>query len=699
MKTSRILARVAALFISIPFAQAQTAHRPPAVPLVANDPFFSIWSMADKLTDQPTKHWTEAPQPMIGLLRIDGRVFRWMGTQLSRSGGAAEAPAMEQTSLEITPLHTRYRFTAAGVDLRVTFFTPSFPGDLDVLSRPITYLEWSAAATDGQTHQVDLLLDVSPMVAVNDRAEQVTWGRLQTGNLNVLQVGTRDQDYLHQTGDRVRIDWGYFDLGVPSGGGAKLELSPVAIQQFAEAGQISADDTLDMPSSAGSSATPHLAAQIPFGSVGTEPVERHVLLAYTDRYGAEYLGRRLRDYWQRNGMTESALLTTAESEYKSLDQRGVQFDQTLQTDMTKVGGPDYAYLGSLLFRQTLAAHKLVADIDGTPMLFSKENGSGGFIDTVDVTYPSSPFFLLFNPTLLQAQLEPVMRYASLPRWKFPFAPHDLGSFPLANGQLYGGGEATEENQMPVEESGNLLLMIAGLGRVQGNWEFARRYMPELTKWASYLAAKGLDPENQLSTDDFAGHLAHNTNLSIKAIEALGAFVEIARGVGDNQLAERYEKLVHPLPAKWETMAREGDHYKLAFDQPGTWSQKYNLVWDDLLELHLFPPTVAETEWSFYSRNMQPYGLPLDSRKLYTKLDWELWTAALTKDPQQSDDLLHRIVLWLDTTPSRVPATDWYDTQTGRQMGFQARSVVGGIFIKALLDPKVSSRWKAAATGH
>jgi hypothetical protein len=606
---------------------------------------------------------------------------------------------MEQTRLEITPLHTRYRFTAAGIELRVTFFTPSFPGDLDVLSRPVTYLEWSAAATDGRTHQVDLLLDVSPMVAVNDRAEQVTWGRLQTGNLNVLRVGTRDQDYLHQTGDRVRIDWGYFDLGVPSGSGAKLELSADAMTQFAATGQLSSEDTLDMPAPAGSSVTPHLAAQIPFGSVGTEPVERHVLLAYTDRYGAEYLGRRLRDYWQRNGMTESALLTAAESEYKSLDQRGVQFDQTLQADMTKVGGLDYAYLGSLLFRQTLAAHKLVADVDGTPMLFSKENGSGGFIDTVDVTYPSSPFFLLFNPTLLQAQFEPVMRYASLPRWKFPFAPHDLGSFPLANGQLYGGGEATEENQMPVEESGNLLLMIAGLGRAQGNWEFARRYMPELTKWADYLAAKGLDPENQLSTDDFAGHLAHNTNLSIKAIEALGAFVEIARGVGDTQLAERYEKLVHPLPAKWETMAREGDHYKLAFDQPGTWSQKYNLVWDDLLALHLFPPTVAETEWNFYLKNMQPDWLPLDSRKLYTKLDWEIWTAALAKDPKQSDDLLHRIVSWLDTTPSRVPATDWYDTQTCRQMAFQARSVVGGIFIKALLDPEVSSRWKAAATRH
>jgi hypothetical protein len=112
-------------------------------------------------------------------------------------------------------------------------------------------------------------------------------------------------------------------------------------------------------------------------------------------------------------------------------------------------------------------------------------------------------------------------------------------------------------------------MIAALGKEQGNWDFSHRYLPQLTKFAEYLEAKGLDPENQLSTDDFAGHLAHNANLSIKAVEALGAFVEIARGVGDNALAARYEKAVRPLPARWEKLAREGDHYKLAFDQAGS----------------------------------------------------------------------------------------------------------------------------------
>jgi hypothetical protein len=435
----------------------------------------------------------------------------------------------------------------------------------------------------------------------------------------------------------------------------------------------------------------HLAARLPLGSVGSSPVERHLELAYTDGYSIEYLGRKLHGYWQRNGMTEGALLSTADKEYPQLEQRGVRFDELTMAQMEKAGGADYKYLTSLLFRQTIAAHKLVADIDGTPMFFSKENDSNGCIDTVDVTYPSSPFFLLFNPKLLEAQLEPLMRYAALPRWRFPFAPHDLGTYPLANGQVYGGGEVNEENQMPVEESGNLIIMIAALGRSEGNWDFAKRFMPQLTQWADYLEKKGMDPENQLSTDDFAGHLAHNTNLSIKAIEALGAFVQIARGVGDSKLADRYEGIVRKLPAQWEKMALDGDHYKLAFDQPGTWSQKYNLVWDDLLDLHLFPKKVMETEWAFYGKQMQRYGLPLDNRKAFTKLDWEIWTATLAPKPEQFSDLLHRIIIWSDETSSRVPTTDWYDTITGKQMHFQARSVVGGVFIKALHDKTIAKK--------
>jgi hypothetical protein len=311
---------------------------------------------------------------------------------------------------------------------------------------------------------------------------------------------------------------------------------------------------------------------------------------------------------------------------------------------------------------------------------------------VDVFYPSAPLFVLLSPELLKAQLRPILDYASLPRWRWPFAPHDLGQYPLANGQVYGGGEKTEERQMPVEESGNMLILAAALAKSEGNAQFAGKYWPVLSKWAAYLKEKGLDPENQLCTDDFAGHLAHNTNLSLKAIIALGAYAQMAEALGKNQEAASYRKAASEMAAKWGPMANDGDHYRLAFDRPGTWSQKYNLVWDRLLGMNLFPPDIARTEIAYYKTRQNKYGLPLDNRETYTKLDWIIWTATLAENQQDFEQLTDSVYRFLNESPSRVPMTDWYWTTEGKQRGFQARSVVGGVFIKALADPVLWQKW-------
>jgi hypothetical protein len=419
-------------------------------------------------------------------------------------------------------------------------------------------------------------------------------------------------------------------------------------------------------------------------------------LSYTQGYAIEYMHRRLREFWQRNGQTPEQMLEAAETQYAGLVERGKHFDANLRTALEHAGGKEYSDLAILAYRQTLAAHALVADLDGAPLMFPKENFSNGCISTVDVLYPSAPFFLFMNPALLEAQLKPVLEYAMLPRWKFPFAPHDLGRYPLANGQVYGGGERTEEDQMPVEESGNLLILVAALGRAQGNWHVAQQYWPLFTKWADYLAQKGLDPENQLSTDDFAGHLAHNANLSIKAIEGLGAYALMAQGLGKSNEAARYQALTRKMAREWEVLAKDGDHYNLAFDAPGTWSQKYNLVWDQLLGLSLFDPDVKRSELSFYAKHINEYGLPLDNRKDYTKLDWEIWTATLSETKIQFQLFMAPIAKWMNEGPSRVPLTDWYDTKSGKQMGFQARSVVGGVFIKALADAEVVKEWRGVS---
>jgi hypothetical protein len=671
-------------FLSLAALTASAPQRPPAVPLITHDPYFSVWSFADHLTDKDTVHWTGHRQPIAGIARIDGKPYRFMGAEPN------DVPAMEQLSLKVTPTHTIYEFQAAGVHLTVSFFTPALPHDLDLLSRPVTYLAFRANGEAG--HDVSVLIDVDPVIAVDTPDQPVTWGRSRAGSLTVLNVGSRDQQVLGRPGDDLRIDWGYFHLAVPDGEHAQSVNSRDALQSFVETGNAGASDDMDMPLMPRSGAA-HLSIELPLGKLEATSATRHLLLAYTEGESIEYLGRRLHPYWQRSGMPVEEMLAKAESEYPSLEQRATRFDQDLTADLERAGGPAYAQLAILAYRQTLAAHGLAADFDGTPMLFPKENFSNGCISTVDVLYPSAPFFLFFNPVLLQAQLKPVLEYAALPRWKWPFAPHDLGTYPLANGQVYGGGERTEEDQMPVEESGNLLILVAAMEQEMGNWDFARQYWPQFTKWAEYLREKGLDPANQLSTDDFAGHLAHNANLSIKAIEGLAAYADLARGLGKSDIASEYGRLAHDMADKFEPMARDGDHYKLAFDSPNTWSQKYNLVWDQILGFNLFPAQFRQTEIAFYLKHLNRFGLPLDNRKEYTKLDWEIWTATLADNQADWNALIEPIGRWINQGPTRVPLTDWYDTKTGEQSGFQARSVVGGVYIKALADKALAEKWR------
>ena len=256
-----------------------------------------------------------------------------------------------------------------------------------------------------------------------------------------------------------------------------------------------------------------MTAESKLGKVGAKPVSRWLMLAYDDEYSIQYFKKNLRPYWRRNGDDAAALLKKAAAEYESLKKRCEKFDAEVMAALTKAGGEKYARICALAYRQCYAANKVVADANGQPLMFPKENFSNGCIGTVDVIYPMAPQFLLFSPSLTKAMLVPILDYAASPRWRWPFAPHDLGTYPLANGQVYGGGERTEQNQMPVEETGNMLILLAALAQVEGNADFCAKYWPVLEKWAEYLKAKGFDPENQLCTDDFAGHLAHNVNLS------------------------------------------------------------------------------------------------------------------------------------------------------------------------------------------
>jgi hypothetical protein len=663
--------------------------RPPAVPLVANSPYFSVWSMADRLTDDVTRHWTGTPQSLSGLVRIDGKPYRIIGNQ------PREISAMEQRKVQVLPTRTIYQFEAAGVGITLTFMTPVLPSDLDVMSRPVTYVTWSAQSKDEIEHSVSLYFDASSQLTVESSAQEVVASRLKVGGLTALRVGSEQQPILQKAGDFTRIDWGYlYAIATPDAGTDQVIASRRAAREgFAKTGSIPTDD-LETPKPAGDWDGATLAYRFDLGKVGSSPVSRYVVLAYDERFSVQYLDRWLRPYWRRQSATVADMLEKSIRDYATLATKCRQFDEELMADLSRVGGEDYALMAALSYRESFAAQSLAMDYDGTPLSFPKENSSCGCVSTVDVIYPAAPILLLFNTTLLKASLTPVLTYAQTYHWPFRWAPHDLGIYPHANGHDYPANTDLNsvEGHMPVEESANMILMAAAIAKADGNANYAAKYWRLFSTWAKYLKEKGLDPERQIVTDDFTGPLAHNANLSVKAIAALGAYATLCETLDKKEEAADYRKTAQQFVQEWRRMAADGDHYRLAFDQPGTWSQKYNLIWDKLLDLNLFPADLASTEITFYKTRQNAYGLPLDSRALYTKLDWLLWTATLANAQSDFDTLFAPAFNFVNETPDRVPLTDFYDTDTGKHRSFQARSVVGGVYIKILADDASWKKW-------
>ena len=820
----------------------RTTLRLPSVPLLLNDPYFSLWSPHDKLTDGTTRHWADIEKPMDGLLRVDGTTYRFMGNgrgylltsiapmageeawegrvsyttqsgtewtqstfddsswqrqqaawgtpneyphvknawtatnsdiyvrrtisltaedlkkdlwvqfshddvfelyvngnrvvstgetwiqgethQLTTaekhylrvgeniiaahchntSGGAYidfglfennfTAPegvkTAVQRSVDVLATSTYYTFACGPVELDLVFTAPMIITDLDLLSTPVNYLSYRVRSTDGAAHDVQFYFGTTPILTVNEASQAVDVERTTQNGVQYLKAGSTSQPVLKRAGDLISIDWGY--LYIPNvNGDVSFASTGIMESTFVSTGQLpECSDKITNQSPANMTT---LAYRHDFGRVSQGA--SYMMIGYDEVLDIRYFGKDYKGYWARNGKTIAQAFEELRDGYTSIMQRCRQQDRTIYDDGLAACNVKYAELLSGSYRQVLAAHKLFQDDGGRLLYFSKENNSNGCVNTVDLTYPSAPLFLMYNTDLQKGMMTSIFEYSKTGRWTKQFAAHDLGTYPHANGQVYGG-------DMPLEESGNMLTLAAMISMIDGNTDWIDDYWNVCTTWVRYLVKNGQDPDTQLCTDDFAGHWAHNANLSIKAIMAIAGYAQIARMRGSENVYQQYMDVATKMAQIWEQDACDGDHYRLAFDRSGTWSLKYNLVWDKLWGTYIFPRGIMGREIEHYVNNRKTYGTPLDNREAYSKSDWIIWSASMASDNETFAKLVDPIWSWVNETTDRIPLSDWFWTDSKHFRGFRARSVIGGFWMKVLMDkfapaPPTSATW--APQGH
>lgn len=620
---------------------------------------------------------------MFGAIKIDGQLYRFMGDAIGDEGN------VQQRSVIVAPVTTTYEFDIGGISLQLNFTTPAVDLDRDITaaSRPVTHVSIAVQSNDSNyDHDVQVYFDNSAEGAVADPAEHVAWSRLNSSQLFLMQVGTTEQKVVGQGSDR--INWGHWLLSTPKTPGVHTVMAEAATcrNAFLQGSYFDLKDDHTAPRAA-QDRSPVLSVAWDLGRLTLNArAERHAAIGYDQIVSIRYFGTDMKPLWRTRWDNPVALMEALEASRLSDLAAASAFNEDLVSNLTEVGGGEYSTIGSLAYRQVIGGTQAVWNpLLKEPWVFMKEISSDGDVSTVDVIYPALPLFKYLYPSYFRLMLVPLLVYGNngtkpygvnVP-YNLSWAPHHLGQWPVCD------LAPQDQEQMPLEESANVLIIIAALHQELRDLAYLQNFWPMLDDWADFIVESLPDPGNQLCTDDFEGASPHNANLALKGILALDAYSTVLNDKGDTDKALRYHNLAQAFAMNWTTMASDGDHFRMQFDLPGSWSQKYNLLWQLVLGLETFPEHVLQTETAYYLKKLNKCGVPLDDRKIYTKSDWSLWSA--TMEPVTGFmKIMKTVYTFAHTTPDRAPLSDWYDTKSCKMIGFRARPVQGGLFARMIV---------------
>lgn len=531
------------------------------------------------------------------------------------------------------------------------------------------------------------MTDLTTEWASGDRSQKVEWSYGAAGNTAYHQFARQTQAAFSEQGDQA--EWGdwYYAASSTDTLTHKSGADNDVRSQFVNSGVL--DGSADGEFRAINDRWPVFGFSDNIGRVGKSSKSSLFTMFHAQAEAAQFnIGSGLKgvpSYWREQYSKNEDALTFFHNDFKEISEKSVELDAQVSNDAKQVGGQDYVTVLSLAARQAWAATQ-VAGTSTDPYIFMKEISSNGNMNTVDVIYPSSPLLMYFNPSWLKLLLDPVYIVMENGLWPEKFSIHDIGfHYPNAT------GHATEETQeMPVEESGNMLILSLAYAQKTGDTAYLAQHYDLLRQWTDYLVSNTLIPASQQSTDDFAGALANQTNLALKGIIAIRAMSSIANLTAHTDDVTTYSQTADSYIAQWQDLginrAASPPHSTLSYNDATSHGLLYNLYADALLETDLVPRAVYEMQSAFYPTIAEAYGVPLDTRHTWGKNDWEMWSAAVASESTRME-MIARLARWIGETSTNSPVADLYDAVTGGYgaVPFKARPVVGGWFALLAID--------------
>eukprot|EP01052_Picozoa_sp_SAG31_P031589 SAG31_NODE_3363_length_4363_cov_1.997186_3_plen_711_part_00 len=672
----------------------------PAVPLIATDPYFQTYLPRGRLNERTTVAGTDGMEQQLSAIAfIEGRACQLIGPV--EPGAVAAA----QLSVVVYPTRTVYQMLCGEPPrqsvVTVTFMSPQLPSNLTIMARPASYLTFQAPSSTGSVRvYVDISSEVAGVALKSSGHSKVVCGSNTTetglgwawlGNAATQKTPIPCRDPSAKTcWEPGTINWGRLYMG-NAGQDVVVGRAEALRRTFVSTGRLGRSSSCTSLLNSSQLLTV-LATVVELNAPSYHSRPRSVIFAYDEFVAIRWWDTDFPGLWRQESSTALDLLAVAAAEEGYVTALCKAFDDTEVDKYHSVGGPKFAALLSLAYRQAYSSTKLAWNTEKrTHWQFLNEISTSGDLNTMDVIYPASTLYVYQAPELAYRLLIPTLEYATNGTnvsYNLSWCPHHLGKYPV--GYIL----PSHQEHMPVEETANMQLILAAIARRRGNRTdfIAPRYWPLLKTFADYLVSTAFDPADQLCSDDFMGKSAHNANLAVKGILAIGAYALLMELKGDVASAIRYMAIARNYSAHWQQRARatDGSHYKLAYNASDTsWSQKYNLVWDKILMLGLIPQSVFDTEVAFYKARFDRFGLWLDHRRGLTKTDWMMWTGAFG-DESYFEQVVDAVFSQLAADGTDKPLTDLYNSTTAQAappplgVGFRDRAVVGAFWAKMLV---------------